>query len=66
MLAEAGIFGLTEVAKTPLQKQLHHGQARGVFALLFLAQAENDDPQPQDFEEFGLMKLKPCFISDSS
>ena len=29
-------------------------------------QAENDDPQPHDFEELGLMKLKPCFISDSS
>jgi hypothetical protein len=28
--------------------------------------AENDDPQPHDFDELGLIKLKPCFISDSS
>ena len=27
---------------------------------------ENDEPQPQEREEFGLMKLKPCRISVSS
>src|SRR5579872_3885821 len=27
---------------------------------------ENDDPQPQERVEFGLMKLKPCRISVSS
>ena len=27
---------------------------------------ENDEPQPQDREEFGLMKLNPCRISVSS
>jgi len=28
--------------------------------------AENDDPQPQDLVEWGLMKLNPCRISVSS
>ena len=27
---------------------------------------EKDDPQPQEREEFGLMKLKPCRIRVSS
>jgi hypothetical protein len=27
---------------------------------------ENDEPQPQEREEFGLMKLNPCRISVSS
>jgi hypothetical protein len=27
---------------------------------------EKDEPQPQEREEFGLMKLKPCRISVSS
>ena len=27
---------------------------------------EKDEPQPQECEEFGLMKLKPCRISVSS
>jgi len=27
---------------------------------------ENDEPQPQERVEFGLMKLKPCRISVSS
>ena len=25
--------------------------------------AENDEPQPQDLEALGLMKLNPCFIN---
>jgi hypothetical protein len=29
-------------------------------------QAEKDEPQPQDFVELGLMKLKPCRINVSS
>jgi hypothetical protein len=27
---------------------------------------ENDEPQPQECVEFGLMKVKPCRISVSS
>ncbi len=29
-------------------------------------QEENDEPQPQEREEFGLMKLNPCRINVSS
>lgn len=28
--------------------------------------AENDDPHPHDFDEFGFTKLNPCFIKVSS
>jgi hypothetical protein len=30
------------------------------------SQAENEEPHPHDFDEFGLMKLNPRFISVSS
>ena len=34
--------------------------------LTYTSYYEKDEPQPQECEEFGLMKLKPCRISVSS
>lgn len=48
--------GLAETSAAPLRRGRKERRV----------QAENEEPQPQDLVEFGLMKLNPCRISVSS